>query len=340
MTGRIDVHQHLVPAPYRDALARHGFRVPGWDPGWRLPSWDADRAVAFMDGAGIATGILSLSTPGTHFGDDAEARTLARRVNEEHAELVKDRPGRFGMFATVPLPDVDGALDTVAHAFDELGADGVVLLANYRGTYLGDPRFEPLMAELDRREAIVFVHPGALPGPPGGGIHPAVADFLLDTTRAVIGMVAHGVPDRHRRLRIFLSHAGGFVPYGAQRIAVLTGFRPDARDRVEDVLDTLSGFYIDTALSAGPTVLPGLMALARPGHVLFGSAWPYVPDDGVAYFTGLLGERSGLDLAARHAIERGSAEALFPRLAADASAATGSARPRRTVPQDQPVLSK
>ncbi|MFQ6398721.1 amidohydrolase family protein [Nocardia sp. KC 131] len=307
--ARIDVHQHIVPSDYADWLRSKGVEAPG---GRALPDWSPESALALMDRHLIATAILSLSTPGTHFGDDAQAREWARRVNETGAELVRDRPERFGLFATVPLPDVDGSVREIAYAFDELNADGVVLLANSRGTYLGDPSFDPVMAELDRRAAVVFVHPSDLPGPAVDGIPPFAADFLLDTTRAATNLVLRGVPRRYPNIRFILSHAGGFVPYASHRIAVAitatTGQNP------LDALEDLSGFYFDTALSGSPAALPSLLAFARPGHVLFGTDWPFAPDPGVAYFTGQLDTYPGIDGAARAAIDQDSALSLFPRL--------------------------
>lgn len=318
---RIDVHQHLLPDVYVAALQAHGFDVPGWSPDWPLPRWSTEGALAMMDEQEIATGVLSLSTPGVHFGTadfgkHTEARALAARVNEAHADLVRDRPDRFGMFAAVPLPDVDGALLTIAHAFDDLGADGVVLLANAHGVYLGDPALDPVMEELDRRRAVMFIHPGQLAAKPATGVHPAYADFLLDTTRAAISLVLNKVPRRYPYLKMILSHAGGFVPYAAHRIANLTGANPLAPtgSTQEEVLEDLAGFYFDTALSASPTSLPSLTAFAKPGHILFGSDWPYATTSGVAYFTQNLDHDAGLDADQHEAVNRLNALQLMPRL--------------------------
>ncbi|WP_433722906.1 amidohydrolase family protein [Nocardia sp. CA-129566] len=311
--ARIDVHQHIVPRDYADWLRTKGIVAAG---GRELPDWSPESALALMDRYSIATAILSLSTPGTHLGDDAEARRWARRVNEIGADLVRDHPDRFGQFATVPLPDVAGSVQEIAHAYDELNADGVVLLANAHGHYLGDAAFDPVMAELDRRAAVVLVHPSELPGPAVAGIPPFAADFLLDTTRAATNLVLRGVPRRYPNIRFILSHAGGFVPYASHRIAgaitVETG-----RNALE-ILEELSGFYFDTALSGSPAALPSLLAFARPGHVLFGSDWPFAPELGVAYFTGQFDAYPGLDDTGRAAINRGNALELFPRLAKEA----------------------
>ncbi len=306
--ARIDVHQHLLPPEFIAALDRHAMSA------WAPVKWSAEGALAMMDEHQIATGVLSLSTPGPHLGDDAEARMLARQVNERQAALVQQRPDRFGMFACVPLPDVDGTLEAIRHAYETLATDGVILLANNRGVYVGDPVLDPVMAELNRREAVVLIHPGPIPGPPAKGIHPSLADFLLDTTRAAINMVANGIPRRFPKLRIILSHGGGFLPYAAYRISALSNIiHPDV-DRVE-MLEDLASFYFDTALSSSPTSLPSLLAFAKPGRVLFGSDWPYCGSDTVGLFAGELDAFEGLDVGGHSAINRRNAELLFPRLA-------------------------
>jgi predicted TIM-barrel fold metal-dependent hydrolase len=306
--NRIDVHQHLLPPEFVAALDRHGMSA------WAPFKWSVEGALAMMDEHDIATGVLSLSTPGPHLGDDAEARILARQVNERQAALVQARPDRFGMFACVPLPDVEGALEAIRHAYDHLATDGVILLANNKGVYVGDPAFDPVMEELNRRNAVVFIHPGPLPGPPVKGIHPSLADFLLDTTRAAINLVTNGIPRRFPKLRIILSHAGGFLPYAAYRIANLSNVMHAEVDPAAMLAD-LSSFYFDTALSGSPTVLPSLMEFAKPGRVLFGSDWPYCPSKTVGVFTDTLDAYQSIDTREHAAINRGNAEVLFPRLA-------------------------
>ena len=256
-------------------------------------------------------GILSVSTPGVHLGNDAEARVKAREVNEFAAQVVSDRPDRFGFFATLTLPDVKGAIAEAAYALDQLHATGVILLANTHGRYLGEQDFDPLMAELNRRHAIVFVHPAELPGPELPGIPPFAADFLLDTTRAAINLLASGTMTRYPNLKVILSHAGGFVPYAAHRIAPFCS--PDRT--VETGLANLRRFYFDTALSGSPTALPSLLAFADPSRILYGSDYPYAPAQTVSYFT------DGLDAyplapGLRAAIDRSNAEALFNQVSA------------------------
>ena len=307
--ARIDVHQHLLPRDYVAWLNAHGITAAG---GRDLPDWSAESAIALMDDRGIATGVVSVATPGVNLGDDAEAAVWARRVNEFAAGLVSGRPDRFGFFATLTLPDVDGALEAADHALGTLGADGVILEANSHGTYLGDPALDPLMAELDRRSAVVFVHPAELPGPTVPGIPAFAADFLLDTVRAAANLVLHGVPRRFPNVRFILAHAGGFLPYAAHRIGMVVAGLTGCT--MAEALDDLSGFYFETALSASPAALPSLLAFARPGHVLFGSDWPFATPDLVASFTGNLDAADSLDPDRRQAVDHGSAMALFPRL--------------------------
>ncbi|MEJ8810497.1 amidohydrolase family protein [Variovorax ureilyticus] len=301
---RIDTHQHMVPPDYAAWLDRHGVLAGGLP----IPTWSAEGALDLMESAGIATGILSVSTPGVHLGDHAEARSMARAVNEFAADVVRRHPGRFGFFATLTLPDVDGALAEAAHALDVLGADGVVLLTNVRGTYLGDASIEPLMEELDRRKAVVFVHPSELPAPPVPGIPPFAADFLLDTTRAAINMARRGWLDRYPDLKIILSHGGGFIPYAAERVARICSPDGDQATGIE----RLRRFYFDTALSSSAYALPSLLAFADPGRIGFGSDWPYAPKERSLHFARLLDAFEMPD-AMRAAIDRGNMERLFPR---------------------------
>jgi predicted TIM-barrel fold metal-dependent hydrolase len=266
-----------------------------------------------MDAHEIERAILSISTPGVHplagKRDDGAARGMARELNEFAARVASDNPGRFGFFATLTLPDVDGALEEARYALDVLAADGVVLLANSLGEYLGAPGHEPLFAELNRRRAVVFVHPSTLPGPAVDGVPAFAADFLLDTTRAAYRLVRNGFVRRHPALKIILAHAGGFLPYASHRL--MAALLAEGGRSPADLLDDLRAFYFDTALSGSPAALPSLLAFAKPGHVLFGSDWPYAPAPAVSYFTGQLDAYAGLDEAGHRAIDRESAVALF-----------------------------
>jgi predicted TIM-barrel fold metal-dependent hydrolase len=278
--------------------------------GLPIPDWSLDAAISVMDKLRIQTSIMSISTPGVHLGDHAEAREKAREVNEYAAQVVRKHPTRFGFFATLCLPDVKGSMEELAYAFDKLHADGVVLLANSRGIYLGENVFDPLFDELNKRSAVVFVHPSHLYGlEPLKGMPAFVADFLLDTTRAAVRLGGSGTLDRCPNLKIILSHSGGFVPFAAYRIAGAASPRRDFADGIEQ----LKKFYFDLAISGTPAALPSLLTLARPEHVLFATDWPYATEAIAGMFTSMY-EGYTLSERQRAAIDRSNAEALFPRL--------------------------
>jgi predicted TIM-barrel fold metal-dependent hydrolase len=307
--GRIDVHHHVVPPQYAAFLASRGLSEVG---GRSIPKWTLEDALSLMDLVDITTAMLSVSAPGTtHARDRTEAASIARDVNDFVASLVADRPDRFGLLATVPMADVKSATREAVRALDHLNADGVILLANAAGTYLGSPEHDELFAELDARSAVVFVHPAVLQGPEVPGVPPFAADFLLDTTRAVYLLVRNGVLTRYPHIRFILSHAGGFVPYAAHRLAV--SLAADSHVSILDILEQFRSFYFDTALSSSPAALPTLLAFARPKRILFGSDWPFVPTTGVQYFANGL-DTYALSPEARTAICSGNAAALFPRL--------------------------
>ena len=197
-------------------------------------------------------------------------------------------------------------------ALDELHADGVVLLANNAGTYLGETARTTLFAALDARSAVVFIHPADLPGPSVPGVPPFAADFLLDTTRAAYLLVRNGIRRKYPNIRFILSHAGGFVPYAVHRLAV--AIMGDTGRSPADILDDFSSFYFDTALSSSAAALPTLLAFAKPGHITFGSDFPFAPIAAAKLFAAGLETYPGLDADARAEIDRTNALALFPRL--------------------------
>ena len=307
MTGRIDTHTHVVPPAYRAWLEQHSaYRGPFVD-------WSKEATVDYFELLGIATAILSISTPGARISpndDRDDVRRIARIVNEFSAELVRDDPAHFGFFATLTLPDVDGAIAEAQHALDELNADGVVLMTNTEGTYVGAPQWDPLLEYLDSREAVVYLHPTAPAGPGIAGVSPAVSDFLADTVRSAVNLAKNGCLLRYPNVKFLLSHGGGFLPYAALRIARMA--LPDVPQ--DEALVQLQRFYFDTALTSGPYGLPALLAFAQDTHVTFGSDWPYAATQDAAAFTDRL-DLYSLTPEQTLAINRGNAEILFPRLA-------------------------
>ncbi|MBS9534738.1 amidohydrolase [Mycobacterium sp. M1] len=306
---RIDTHQHLIPPDYRKALRKAGIDEAG---GRALPDWSPEAALQTMADLNVGTAVVSVSTPGTtFFPGRADAAALARDLNDYTAQLVSDHPDRFGFFATVPMPHVDAAVAETVRALDDLKADGVVLLANNAGTYLGEDGQDVLFEVLNDRAAVVFIHPADLPGPTVPGVAPFAADFLLDTTRAAYLLVRNGVRRRYPDIRFILSHAGGFVPYASHRMAV--AIMADSGASPADCLDDFAGFYFDTALSSSAAALPTLLAFAEPGHITFGSDWPFAPVAAGKLFAAGLEVYPGLDEAAHRAIDRDNALRLFPR---------------------------
>lgn len=307
-TVRVDTHQHIVPPVWARAL-----EASSYFGGQPTPAWSPEAALELMNELSIRTAIVSVGRPGLAFVGPDRAPALARQVNEFAAELRRSHPVRFGFFACLPLPDVDAALAELTYALDELGADGTILLTNYDGRYLGDPAFEPLMEVLERRDVVTFIHPTEPPGPGVPGVPPFSADFLLDTTRAALNLVRNGVVVRRPGLRMILSHAGGFVPYAAHRIASLTeGANGHVTSR-DDFVRDLRTFWFDTALSANPYTLPALLRFADPARVLYGSDWPYARGDNAQYFTAQLDDYP-LTLEQRDSIMYRNATALIPRL--------------------------
>lgn len=309
---RIDTHAHLIPADYRKQLAQAGIDDAG---GRDLPEWTPELALEAMNQLDVGTAILSVSTPGTTFlPHAADAAALARDLNDYTGALVSDHPGRFGFFATLPTPHIAESAREAERALDHLGADGIVLLANAGGTYLGEAGQDDLFAALNERSAVVFVHPADLPGPSAPGVPPFAADFLLDTTRAAYLLVRNGIRRRYPNIKFILSHAGGFVPYASHRMAV--AIMADTGRSPADSLDDFSSFYFDTALSSSAAALPTLLAFAQPGHITFGSDFPFAPLAAGKLFAAGLEEYPGLSATDRQAIERDNALALFPRLGA------------------------
>lgn len=307
--GRIDVHHHVLPGFYVAAQRAAGISGSAYR---GFPEWTPGKSLSVMEASGVATAILSFTSPGIWFGDIAQTRDLARRCNDFLADLAGRHPGRFGGFAFLPLPDVDAALSELDRALGELALDGVALLTSVDGRHVGHPDFEPLYAELDRREAVVFVHPCYPPGAEAAGwnIPRMLVDYPFETTRAAVNLILNGVTTRMPRIRFVLSHAGGALPFLAHRVAVfdrLTSFR---ENYPEGALAHVRRFWFDTALSGDPVPLAALREVADPSRILFGSDYPYVDAEVVAAETAGLDSWLAGDAAA--AVARGNAEALLP----------------------------
>jgi 6-methylsalicylate decarboxylase len=313
MSFTIDLHHHVIPDFYWEASNEDGNAAGGINP----PPWSLDGAIAYLDEAGIDLAVVSISTPGVHFGDDAAARTLGREVNEYLAGLKRDRPDRFGAFAVLPLPDVEGSLGEIAYALDVLELDGVSMFTNAGGAYLGDSRFDPIFAELQRRAAVVFVHPTASPDPIAHtlGLPDTLLDYPVDTSRAIAKLHYSNTFARTPDVKYVFVHAGGTIPFLASRFAIVDEMDviPGAQERGA-FADALPRLHWDTASAFGDPVVHMLKSVTGLGNVVFGTDYPY-PRDSIS-IVGLhqLQNTAELDDDERRGVLGGSAARLIPRL--------------------------
>src|SRR5216683_1770289 len=305
--NRFDVHAHYMPrgTVTRAAPAQNFVSSP-------MPTWTPDFALDFMDRHDIATQMLSLPTP--------LEKEMARRINQYGATLVKQHPIRFGLLASLPMDDVEAALSEIAFAFDQLGTDGVVMVTNYGGNYLGNSRFEPVFAELNRRSATVFLHP-TLPagyecvacGRPG-----PVIEFTFDTCRTVTDMLYAGILNRYNKVRFILSHAGGPLPTLAPRLGTI-GTLPwvaHPPELTQDAVRTqLARLYFDTAIAGTAASIGPVLELTKPDHIVFGSDFPPASEPVIDQNIAALGALTCMTEVEKSAINR-NATRLFRRFAA------------------------
>jgi aminocarboxymuconate-semialdehyde decarboxylase len=324
----IDVHHHILPDFFwRETNEEHG-PVGGIAP----PPWSKESALSFMDDAGIDVAVTSISTPGVHTGDDARARSLARRCNELAADLVRARPERFGAFACLPMPDIEGSFAELSYALDVLKADGVVLFSNARGVYLGDPKFDVIFEELERRRAVVFVHPTASPDPSAHalGLPDSLLDFVADTSRAIAHLHYSNTFARTPNVKYIFSHAGGTIPYLASRFAVVDEMGViDGGDERGTAADMFRRLYWDTALSWRDPVLQLLQSVVGMDRVLFGSDFPYLRRDLAIGSREQLGRTKALSDDERAAVLGENAMKLLPRIGQQVRQRTASPRGRQ-----------
>ncbi|MFD8810318.1 amidohydrolase family protein [Streptomyces sp. NPDC059627] len=311
---RIDIHHHVIPDAYLKAMKRAGVGDP--IAGVAYPRWDVEADLDVMDRHGIQTAVVSITAPGVGFVEGDAAARVARSTNEAMAQLVADHPTRYGAFALIPLPDVNAALREIDFALDVLGLDGVGLFTNHRGTYLGDPAFDRVFAQLAERDALIHVHPvsPAATDQPGFGLPPSLYEYPFDTTRMVANLLYSGTLDRHPGLRMILSHAGGVVPFLAQRLTYAATINPKLASREpHDLLGSLRRLYYDTAMSANPHTLAALTSLVGTDRILFGTDYPFMPESTTAETIAGIGDFfHGSDLVD---VEQNNAAALLPRLA-------------------------
>jgi len=304
---RIDVHHHMVAPSYAaDLLKTSGIRTVRWSP---------QQSLEDMDRSGIALSLTSLVQPAVWFGDVARGRRLARESNEYAATLARDYPGRFGTFATLPLPDTEGSLAEIAYVLDVLKVEGFCLMTSYNGRYLGDPAFWPVYEELNRRKAVIYTHPltaaccrNVVPGLPDSAI-----EYATDTTRTLASVMFTGAAARFPDIRWIWSHSGGTAPFLLSRFLREERTQKDVKARLPNgVRHELAKFFYDMAQGNHPGALDALSRVAPVSQYLYGTDFPYrlgkeVNDALAAYpFTA----------AQRRAIDRDNALRLMPTLKA------------------------
>jgi 6-methylsalicylate decarboxylase len=305
---RIDVHHHHTPPPYVAAITAKNVAGPVRD-------WTPEKSLADMDKAGVATAMTSITTPAMRFLDDAGARKLARECNDYTARLVADSKGRFGMFAVMPMPYVEGTLQEIGYALDTLKADGIALLTSYGDKWLGDPAFTPVMEELNRRRAVVYTHPTTANC--CGNLIPDVPDSIIewgtDTTRTIASLVFSGAAARFHDMRIIFSHGGGTLPFLTERFQRLPQANKNLAARMPNGVEAeLKRFYYDTAQAAHPYALASLTRLIPISQIVFGTDFPY--RTAIDHVKGLTDY--GFSASDLQAIDRDNALRLLPKLRA------------------------
>ncbi len=312
----IDVHQHVIPDIYKSELARVGVLGSGENP-W--PAWSLQRQLELMDENGIDAVLLSIASPGAYFGDIEFTKPLVRVCNETMMQMVADHPGKFGAMAFVSLPDVEAACRDVEYALDTLKMDGINLQSHTGERYLGDPEEDELYAELDRRKAVIFVHPQRPPvkNMPRYAFPAGYTELTFDTTRAITNMLYTGMLAKFPNIRWIMPHMGGVAPFLLFRLSCIED-DPKARDKVPEGVETyLNRLWYDVAQSPSALALNALLEIADPSRILFGTDYPSArPAEKVMRDT-VAAVRSfeGFDAPLRARIMSGNAQALLPRFA-------------------------
>lgn len=270
--GRIDVHYHLTPPTLIQAFGAQPFANAANSANWTVESTLMD-----MERNGVAAVVCSIAPQADPFRDPSKAVGLVRECNEYFARLMADHPGRFGLFASAPLPNVDAALREIDYALSTLNADGIALFTVYGDKWLGDPAFDPIFEELNRRKAVLFTHPNTanccrnlLPDIGDGTI-----EWGTDTTRAITNVLFGGTAARYPNVRMTFSHGGGTMPYLVERFEALAR-SPKFVAQFPDGFAAAAGkFYYDTAWTANPEAMSALSKLVPISQILFGTDFPY-----------------------------------------------------------------
>jgi aminocarboxymuconate-semialdehyde decarboxylase len=309
----IDTHHHMLPDFFFDATNESANPVGGLKP----HPWSPENSLAFMDEAEIDIAITSISTPGIELKDRFASRELARKCNDFAASLIQKFPLRFGALGSIPMPNIDDAIEEAIYALDVLNLDGVVLFTNSQGIYLGDKRMKPLFRELQKRKATVFVHPNASPDPVAHalGLTDNIIDFPGDTTRAIAQLHYGGTFSETPDVKYVFSHAGGTAPYLAGRFDIVDEMKVMGDNSATGTTaQTFRRLYWDTALAWSGPVLNTLRHIAGMDKVAFGTDFPYIRKDLAIKGKQRIDANPDLSADEKERVFSGNALELFPGL--------------------------
>lgn len=322
MPGVIDVHAHIVPPFYAKAVVDAGLvdaRGRAATDGYPLPDWSLDDTLRCMDTHDVDASVLSITAPGVSFLPHEDQAPLARRLNEELAAVVRAHPRRFANMAILPLPDVDAAASELRFALDQHGFDGVALYSNFSGRYLGDPMFDPIMAQLHERTATVFVHPAQPPGfeAYGLGFPAPILEYPFDSTRMLANLLRNRVLERFDRITFIIPHGGGVFPYIATRIlgAVSSRALGGQYASIADAARQVSRIVYDLTAMGRDTNLRMLRDGVGADRLVVGYDYPFIPEVTIPAHIKAFDRFDGFSDADKTKIRTGNALKLFPRLA-------------------------
>src|SRR5450631_572018 len=309
----IDTHHHFYPPDYQKAWL-------DWEDARKLPhfptqvAWTPAKTIEEMDKNGIKTAVLSIaSTPGVWFDAGPEAANrMVRSCNDYAADMIREYPGRFGLFATLSMLDIDTTLKEIEYALDVIKADGIGLQTNYGDKWLGNPAYKPVFEELNRRKVVVYVHPlvAACCGNLSVGTFPAVIEVPHDTTRTVTSLLLSGSFARYRDIKWLFSHAGGTLPMMAGRIDSFYGARPNLKEFApEGIVGELKRLHYDTANATSAPAMAALLKLVPTSQITYGTDYPYFPLDQITSL-----RQMGFSPEEVQSIESGNAIRLISRL--------------------------
>lgn len=326
MNNCIDVHHHIIPPFYREALEKKfgisadgGIQLPRWSSGGvKFPQWSWETSQNIMKKYHISSAITSISAPGVYFGDIEFAKQLARQCNEYAADMSLSQPKAFGAFATLPLPDIRAALEELNYALDTLKINGIVLLSNYDNMLLGNKHFEPLYKALNERKTNVFIHPTTPIACCSEMAHIPLTmfEFVCDSSRTIIHLLTAGIFERYPNINFIVPHAGGTIPYLAGRIKLYELLSPSIFSNAPKGIDYyLKRLYYDTAMSTSSAQLRCLTDYVSCQQIVRGSDYPFIPDEGISTVFDWFNDCSFITKEERELINYRNMVRLFPQFA-------------------------